>query len=88
MSAPSAKLPASAIARRTPSTPSESPPSGKSSSWVPSIRPAASSSATPMPIWMLRRGQLATTPAPSQAPATAAAIISTRVRMSTLTIEM
>ena len=41
------------------------------------------SSAVPIPIWTFRFGQLATTPAPSQAPATAAAIIENSVRTST-----
>ena len=41
-----------------------------------------------MPIWMLRRGQPETTPAPSQAPATAAPIIAMSVRTSTLTMAM
>src|SRR5258708_5568422 len=67
INAPRAKLPASAIAMRVPSTPRASPPKGNSFSWVPSIRRAASSSAIPMPIWMLRRGQPATTPAPAAA---------------------
>ena len=39
------------------------------------MKTAAASSATPMPIWTLRFGHLATTPAPSHAPSTAAAII-------------
>ncbi len=38
-------------------------------------RTAATSSATPMPIWMARAGKRATMPAPNQAPTTAAAII-------------
>ena len=49
------------------------------------MMPAAAKSSTPMPIWMRRRGQPATTPAPSHAPATAAAIMSTSVFISTST---
>ena len=49
---------------------------------------AATSSSTPMPVWMPRRDQLDTKPAPSQAPATAAAIIRISVCMSTLTTTM
>ena len=41
-----------------------------------------------MPIWMRRRGQRDTKPAPSQAPATAAPIISTSVVISTWTTAM
>ena len=44
---------------------------------------AATSSALPIPICTLRFGQLATTPAPSHAPATAAAIIRISVVGST-----
>jgi hypothetical protein len=49
---------------------------------------AATSSANPIPIWMLRRGHEATTPAPSQEPIAAAAISRTRVVKSTSTIVM
>ena len=49
---------------------------------------AATSSAQPMPIWMFRRGQPETTPAPTQEPVTAAAIISTRVVTSMATAVM
>ena len=65
-----------------------SPPAGNRPSWVASIKLAATSSAAPIPIWTLRRDHLATTPAPSQAPATAAAIMATRVVMSAAMIEM
>ena len=41
-----------------------------------------------MPIWILRRDALATNPAPSHEPRTAAAIISTRVFKSTVTMAM
>ena len=41
-----------------------------------------------MPIWMRARFHRETTPAPSQAPATAAAIIAARVGMATGTIAM
>ena len=49
---------------------------------------AAAISARPIPIWTRRRGQAATTPAPSQAPATEAAIMPMSVVMSTSTIAM
>ena len=49
---------------------------------------AAQSSATPMPIWMARFGRRATTPDPDHAPSTAAPIIATSVRGSTLTAAM
>ena len=49
---------------------------------------AATSSSTPMPIWILRRGQPATMPAPSQAPTTDAAIIEISVVTSTSTTAM
>lgn len=48
----------------------------------------ASSNATPMPTWMRRRGQRATTPAPSHAPSTEEPIRLARVAMSTSTIAM
>ncbi len=41
-----------------------------------------------MPIWTLRFGQLETTPAPSQAPRTAATIIDSSVMVSTGMIEV
>jgi hypothetical protein len=50
--------------------------------------PAATNSSTPIPIWIRRRGQWDTYPAPSQEPATAAPIISTSVDISTLTRAM
>ena len=53
-----------------------------------SMRPAAASSAEPMPSWTRARLQRDTTPAPSQAPATAAAIMDARVGMATVTIAM
>ena len=48
-----------------------------------SMMAEAASSALPMPIWIARRGQPATTPAPSQAPSTEAAMSNTRVVVST-----
>ena len=47
---------------------------------------AAASRAQPMPIWTLRRGRPATTPAPSQAPRTEAPIMPRSVGISTFTI--
>ena len=77
------KLPPTAIASFAPRTPSASLPAGKRPSCVINISEAAASSAAPMPICTLRFGHFATTPAPSQAPATAAAIIEKSVSTST-----
>ena len=52
------------------------------------ISVAATSSAAPIPICTFRRGQPATSPAPSQAPSMEATIIITRVVMSTCTMAM
>ncbi|NJN05967.1 MAG: hypothetical protein HC814_05780 [Rhodobacteraceae bacterium] len=46
------------------------------------------SSAAPIPIWMFRRGQCATTPAPTHAPTTDAAISQPIVSGSTCTSAM
>ena len=75
ISAPRTKLPARPTHRSGERSPSVSPPAGKSPRLVIAKNAAAASSARPMPIWTRRRGQPATTPAPSHAPATEAAII-------------
>ena len=50
--------------------------------------PTAPRSSTPIPSWIRRRGQPETTPAPSQAPAVAAPIMSVSVFASTSTAMM
>src|SRR5439155_1513619 len=67
MRAPSAKLPTRPAAKRPPCRLSASPPPGSRCRFVIAISPAAARSAAPMPIWTLRRGQDATTPAPRPA---------------------
>ena len=64
------------------------PPAGNRFRFAIRKKQAAASSAIPIPICTQRRGQLATIPAPNQAPTTDAPISSTRVRMSTFTIAM
>ncbi len=76
------------IASGAPVSASASPSPGAISKIRSRNSVAATSSARPMPIWMFRRGQPETTPAPNHEPRTAAAIISTSVQMSTLTIAM
>ena len=68
--------------------PSVSPPAGKRPRLVIAKNVAAASSARPMPSCTFRRDQAATTPAPSHAPATDAAIIPISVVISTSTIAM
>ncbi len=68
--------------------PRVSPPGGKRCRFVIAKKKAAASSASPIPICTRRRGQEATTPAPSQAPATEAAIMPISVVMSTSTMAM
>ena len=88
ISAPSAKFATAATASRAGDRPSASPPSGTRPSCVISMTEAAASRATPMPRWMRGRLQRETTPAPSQAPITAAAIMTVSVGMATETIAM
>ncbi len=88
ISAPRNALPAIATARRPPERPSASPPPGHSLAARAAMMPAARISSTPMPIWIRRRGQRDTTPAPSQAPSVAAATIAASVVMSTSTTRM
>ena len=85
MSAPKSTLPAIAVASLTPVTPNRSPPPGTNWSWVRTRTIAAASSADPIPIWILRRGQWQTTPAPNHDPTTDAPIIATSVITSTST---
>ena len=56
--------------QRRPSGPARAPPPGAILKMVRRNKVAATSSATPMPIWTFRRGQPATTPAPSHEPST------------------
>ena len=78
MSAPSVKLSAAPIHSREPASPSASPPAG-SANWRFTRIAHSTSSASPIPMRTCRRGPRATTGAPSNAPATAAAIITTSV---------
>src|SRR5579871_621564 len=88
ISAPSAKFPATPAAKAQPSSFSASPPPGNSLKICIVKIVAAVSSASPMPICTLRRGQRETIPAPSHDPTTDAAIIATSVVMSTSTTRM
>src|SRR5579875_3336598 len=82
MRTPRAKFPATPTASRTPSSARASAPAGvPSTSW-------RTRSAIPMPRRTRRRLHPATALAPSQAPTTAAAIMSTSVRGSTSTMAM
>ena len=82
------KLPPIAIASFAPRTPGSAPPPGKRCSCVISISVAAASSAMPIPIWTFCFGHFETTPAPSHAPSTAAAIIENSVSTSTGMIDV
>ncbi len=86
--APSTKFAAMPTHRSGEDNPSVSPPDGKRPRFVIAKNEAAASSARPIPTWTLRLGHEATTPAPSQAPATEAAIMPIRVVISTSTIAM
>ncbi len=74
------------MASFVPRTPSASPPPGNMFICVMNIRVAAPSSAAPMPSCTFCFGHDDTTPAPSHAPRTAAAMRENSVRMSTCTI--
>jgi hypothetical protein len=73
------KLPARPMASSPPDSSTPSPPAGRSFITRATSSAAAASSAIPIPSWIFCRGQRATTPAPSHAPATAAPIMSTSV---------
>ena len=88
ISAPSTKLIARPMPSFVPPSASAVPPPGSSCSWLASMKPAATKSAVPMPICTARREKPETMPAPSHAPATAAAISSTSVVKSTVTMAM
>ena len=68
ISAPSTKLPTNPTPSRGPDSASRSPPAGTSFSRPASMTRAASSSADPIPIWMLRRGSRLTRPEPRKDP--------------------
>ena len=86
ISAPRMKLTPTPIPSFTPRTPSASPPPGNMLICVMNISTAAPSSAAPIPTCTFCRDHDATTPAPSQAPSTAAAISANSVSTSTFTI--
>ena len=69
-------------------SPRASPPPGTVFVRRATMIAAATSSKTPMPSCTRRRDHVDTTPAPSHAPATAAAIIVSSVLMSTSTTRM
>ena len=84
--APNTKFTAMPITSFAPRTPRASPPPGNRLIWVMNISRAAPSRATPIPTWTFCRGHDATTPAPSHAPSTAAAINANSVITSTCTM--
>src|SRR5579885_2988839 len=88
MRTPRAKFPATPTASRTPSSARASAPAGVPSTSWRARSAAATRSAIPMPRRTRRRLHPATALAPSQAPTTAAAIMSTSVRGSTSTMAM
>ena len=83
MSAPRIALATMATTRLAPRSPSASPPEGSQLRAWAIMRPAATMSAKASPTRTARSGRRATTPAPNQAPTTAAPIIDTRVSGST-----
>ena len=88
MSAPRTKFTATAKSSRAPARPVASPPPGIQPRLVMRIRAAAAVSAVLMPSWTARRGRRDTSPAPSHAPRTEAAIMLMSVSGSTVTAAM
>ena len=88
ISAPSTKLHATPTRSLPGESPSASPPFGRSDPAEAAMRVAATRSATPMIVRTVLRGNRATRPAPSHAPAADAAMSETSVVGSTSTNAM
>src|SRR5437016_5317426 len=71
INAPSRKLTLTASAKRQPARANAMPPGGNAPRFFNMKKNAATSRATPMNSWIVRRGSRLTSPAPSQAPAAA-----------------
>src|SRR5437763_16383660 len=85
INAPSRKLTLTATAKRQPARANAVPPGGNAPRFFKVKKNAATSRATPMNSWVVRRGSRLTRPAPHQAPAAALATMLATSTGSTVT---